>query len=74
MTKVMSADLEVDCDFLFFKVAIKKDNGDYMSDGFRVLNFQRYNDKDMDLKIFIESMRILLSRLEKEVEEPIQKQ
>lgn len=70
MIKVMSVGFEVDCDFLFFKVLIKKDNNDYVSDGFRILNFQRYSDKDLDLKIFIENMKILLSRLEKEVEEP----
>jgi hypothetical protein len=67
MTKLISAGLEVDCDFLFFKVNATADNGDHMAWGFRVLNFQKYDDKDMDLKLFIENLKTLIYRLGEEL-------
>ena len=63
MTKVMSAGLEVNGDFLFFQVNAKRDNGDGMTWGFRLLDLKNYDDKDMDLKIFIEDLKGLISRV-----------
>jgi hypothetical protein len=66
MTRLISAGLEVIGDFLFFHVDAKRDNGDRMGWGFRVLNFKNYDDKDMDLKIFTENLKDLIFRVKRD--------
>ncbi len=67
MPKVQRAGMKVDSGFLFFDVEIARDNLDQMTYGFEISRLEYYQDRDMDLKVFIENLKSLVTRLEKEL-------